>query len=76
VEQTRQTLESFYAARPELRKPVEASAGYTVFTNVNVKVLLLGGGHGYGLAVNQTTRQKTYMQMGQIGAMPPGGGSG
>jgi len=70
VEQTRQTLESFYAARPELRKRVEASAGYAVFTNVNVKVLLLGGGHGYGLAVNQATRQKTFMRMGQIGAGP------
>lgn len=55
VEKTTQTLESFYAARPELRKRVEASAGYAVFTNLNVKLLLLGGGHGYGLAVNRAT---------------------
>jgi lipid-binding SYLF domain-containing protein len=69
-EQTKQTLESFYAARPELRRRVEASAGYAVFTNVNIKVLLLGTGHGYGLAVDRATGKQTYMRMLQLGAGP------
>ena len=70
VEETTKTLDSFYAARPELRKRVEAAAGYAVFTNVNVKVLLLGTGHGYGLAVDQGTKEQTYMRMLQVGAGP------
>ena len=70
VEETTKTLDSFYAARPELRKRVEAAAGYAVFTNVNIKVLLLGTGHGYGLAVDQGTKRQTYMRMLQVGAGP------
>lgn len=64
------TLDSFYAARPELRQRVDGSAGFAVFTNLNVKVLLLGTGHGYGLAVDQATKKRIFMRMLQLGAGP------
>ena len=67
-EQTARTLEQFYEARPQLRQQIASAGGYAVFSTVQVKVLLLGSGHGYGVA--RRGAERTYMRMAQLGAGP------
>jgi lipid-binding SYLF domain-containing protein len=63
-----QTLESLYRARPELRERLPRAAGYGVFSNIGLKVFLLGAGHGYGVVVDNATGSETFMRMAEIGA--------
>ena len=65
-----QTLNQLYASRPDLQRVVERAAGYAVVSNTNVHVLLLGGGQGYGIAVDNRTGQETFMRMATAGAGP------
>jgi lipid-binding SYLF domain-containing protein len=60
-----ETLSSFYQDKPELRQMVKSSVGYAVFSNFSMG-LIPGGGSGYGVLVDNTTGQQTYMQMGQF----------
>jgi lipid-binding SYLF domain-containing protein len=62
------TLAELYASRPDLRRRVEDAAGYAVFSNVNIHVLLLSTGHGYGMAVDNRTGEETFMRMAALGA--------
>jgi len=63
-----QTLDQLYAKYPYARKQVERAAGYAVFSNVNTQVIFFGGGGGYGVAVDNSNGQKTYMRMAQATA--------
>ena len=60
------TLARLYQQRPTARDVIDKSAGYAVFSNVNALYLIVGGGGGYGVAVDQSSRHKTYMKMAQI----------
>lgn len=62
------TLQELYARRPQARRAVEGSAGYAVFSNFGMKILLAGGGKGRGVAVNNATRQETFMRMAEVQA--------
>jgi lipid-binding SYLF domain-containing protein len=64
------TLEQLYYAYPDTRNKVRASAGYAVFDSTNANLLLIGGGSGYGLCVNNGKGSKTYMNMAQFGIGP------
>jgi len=59
------TLARLYAAQPEARGAVQSAAGYAVFSNVGLTVLLVGGGNGYGVVVDNATGRQTYMRMTQ-----------
>ena len=61
-------LTSLYAAQPEARKAVESAAGYAVFSNFGMKILVAGGGHGEDVAVNNKTKAETFMKMAEIQA--------
>ena len=61
-----QTLTQLYVRNPELREKMDSAVGYAVFTNLNVFVLALGGGDGYGVAVDRAGKE-TFMQVGTIG---------
>jgi len=61
-----ETLSKLYSQRPEARDIIAKAAGYAVFSNINAQVLFLGGAGGYGVAVNQTSGDKTYMKMAQV----------
>lgn len=63
-----QTLDQLYAKYPYARKQVQSAAGYAVFSNVNTQVIFFGGGGGYGVAVDNSNGQKTYMRMAQATA--------
>ncbi len=65
---TRQTLSELYASKPEARQLIENSAGYAVFNQINAKVLVVGTGNGYGIAVNKSNGRETYMRMAGLSA--------
>lgn len=48
---------------PEIKKKVKKSPGYGVFSNVNVNVIFVSAGNGYGVVVDNASGKKTYMKM-------------
>jgi len=56
-------LDNMVEKYPEIKKKVKKSPGYGVFSNVNVNVILLSAGNGYGIVVDNATGKKTYMKM-------------
>jgi lipid-binding SYLF domain-containing protein len=51
------------------KKQIKAAAGYGVFSNFGMKILLFGGGSGKGLVVDKGAKKDTFMKMieGQVG---------
>lgn len=64
----RNTLQELYARQPEAKQAVESAAGYAVFSNFGMKILVAGGGTGKGLAVNNKTGQEVFMRMAEVQA--------
>lgn len=64
----RETLTRLYKAQPSARKAVEGAAGYAVFSNLGMKILVAGGGSGSGMAFDNRTRKATYMKMVEVQA--------
>jgi lipid-binding SYLF domain-containing protein len=58
-----QTLADLYKLHPAAQGAVQKSAGYAVFSNMGVNLLVLSTAHGSGLAVNSKTKQETFMKM-------------
>jgi lipid-binding SYLF domain-containing protein len=63
---SRETLARLYKAQPSAQKAVEGAAGYAVFSNFGMKILVAGGGSGSGIAVDNKTRNATYMKMVEV----------
>jgi lipid-binding SYLF domain-containing protein len=61
-----QTLTQLYVRNPQLRETMDNAVGYAVFTNLNMFVLAVGGGDGYGVAVDRAGKE-TFMRVGTIG---------
>jgi len=64
----RETLARLYKSQPRAQAAIAKSAGYAVFSNFGMKLFLAGGGSGSGVAVNNATKQATYMKMVEIQA--------
>jgi lipid-binding SYLF domain-containing protein len=62
------TLRQLYASQPAAKQAVEKAAGYAVFSNFGMKILVAGGGSGEGLAVNRAKRQEIFMRMAEVQA--------
>jgi lipid-binding SYLF domain-containing protein len=62
------TLSRLYKAQPQAKTAVAKAAGYAVFSNFGMKILLAGSGTGKGVAVNNSTKKKTYMKMVEVQA--------
>ena len=58
-----QTLQRLYREKPSTRETVKNAAGYGVFSNANVNVIFVSAGGGYGVVVDNETKQRTYMKM-------------
>jgi len=56
-------LTTLFKAKPSAEQNMPKAAGFAVFTNYGMTVLFLGGGVGKGVAVNNKTKQHTYMNM-------------
>jgi lipid-binding SYLF domain-containing protein len=63
-----QTLEELYRVQPDARNHIQKAAGYAVFSNFGVKILVAGGGSGTGIAVDNKTRKETFMRMAEVQA--------
>lgn len=48
---------------PDIKRKVDNSPGYGVFSQVNVNLLIASTGSGFGMVVNNETGEKTYMKM-------------
>jgi len=62
------TLARLYKAKPSAQAAIRNAAGYAVFNSAGVKILVAGGGRGSGVAVNNGTKQVTYMKMREVQA--------
>jgi SH3 domain-containing YSC84-like protein 1 len=63
-----ETLQQLYKAEPGAEAAVKRAAGYAVFSDRSVKILLAGSGNGVGLAVNNRSGRETFMNMLQLQA--------
>ena len=62
------TLTRLYKAEPNAKSAVDGAAGYAVFSNLGVKILVAGSGNGKGIAVNNKTKNETFMKMLELQA--------
>jgi len=56
-------LSALFKAKPAAMEAMPKAAGFAVFSNYGLTILYLGGGVGKGVAVNNKTKQHTYMRM-------------
>ena len=61
------TLPELYEKKPITREKIQNAAGYGVFSNININLILLSTGNGYGLVHDKATGKDTYMKMGTVG---------
>ena len=62
------TLRRLYKAQPLAQAAVRDSAGYAVFSNTGIKILVAGSGKGRGMAVNNKSKAETFMKMLELQA--------
>jgi lipid-binding SYLF domain-containing protein len=62
----KETLTRLYKAQPNARKAVEGAAGYAVFSNFGMKILVVGSGTGKGVVIDNATKKPTYMKMAEL----------
>ncbi len=62
-----ETLQDLYKLEPTAQPAIQKSAGYAVFNNMGVN-LLLSTARGSGIAVNSKTKQEIFMKMASAGA--------
>ena len=62
------TLQTLYKSEPKSKAAVKHAAGYAVFSDLGVKILLAGSGNGKGIAVNNKTKHETFMKMLEVQA--------
>src|SRR3954452_6608926 len=62
------TLQQLYKAQPKAKTAIAHAAGYAVFSNMGVKILLAGSGKGKGIAVNNKTKKEIFMKMIELQA--------
>ena len=63
-----ETLAKLYSVQPSAKGVIDGAAGYAVFSNFGMKILVAGSGTGKGMAVNNKTKAATYMRMAEIQA--------
>lgn len=63
-----ETLTQLYRRQPAAQDVIKRAAGYAVFSNVGMKVLVAGTGKGQGVAVDNKTGKETFMKMLEVQA--------
>jgi len=61
-----QTLAQLYKTHPAAKDIIANSAGYAVFSDFGFKAIFMGGAGGKGLAVDNATKQETFMKMAEF----------
>jgi lipid-binding SYLF domain-containing protein len=67
VAMAQQSLQQLYEKEPSAKAAIQNAAGYAVFSDMGVKILLAGSGNGQGVAVSKTG-QRTFMKMVELQA--------
>jgi hypothetical protein len=67
-EMARNTIDELYRLQPRSQEALKSAAGYAVFSNFGLKILVGGGGSGNGVAFDREGRNVTYMKMAEIQA--------
>jgi lipid-binding SYLF domain-containing protein len=65
---SRETLDKLEAMKPGSRRAVESAYGHAEFANFGMKILVVGGGSGEGVAVSRSPRTETFMRMAELQA--------
>jgi lipid-binding SYLF domain-containing protein len=60
------TLNELYEIRPETRGRLRQAVGYGVFSNIETKIMFVGGGSGYGVVVDNANGKETFMRMAKL----------
>jgi lipid-binding SYLF domain-containing protein len=76
VEQERQEIRKksqeilgrLYKLQPSAKASIDSAAGYAVFSNFGMKILVAGSGKGKGLAVDNKTKKAVFMKMIELQA--------
>ena len=63
-----QTLAELYKAQPAAKSQIQKAAGYAVFSNFGMKILVAGGGSGRGIVIDNKTKRETFMKMAEVQA--------
>jgi lipid-binding SYLF domain-containing protein len=63
---TAQSLTQLYQNEPAAKGAVANAAGYAVFSDFGFKIMVMGGAGGKGMAVNNATKQETFMKMAEF----------
>jgi lipid-binding SYLF domain-containing protein len=59
-------LSDLYAKTPAAKTEISKAAGYAVFSDFGFKFIFMGGAGGSGVAVNNATKQETFMKMAEF----------
>jgi len=62
-----QTLAELYRIQPFARQQIGKSAGYAVFSNIGIHLILVSAGNGYGVVTDNRTGATHYMKMATAG---------
>ena len=62
-----EVLTELHALKPDIKIQVKSAAGYAVFTNANVNLVLASFGGGLGVVRDNQTGMETFMRMGEVG---------
>lgn len=62
-----ETLQKLFTEKPSTKGEVNGAFGYAAFSNANINLILASMGGGYGVAVKNSTGERTYMKMGSGG---------
>lgn len=65
-----ETLERLFKAHPKAREEIRKAVGYAVFDASQSNIILLVTGHGIGVAVDNGSKQETFMRMARLGTGP------
>ncbi len=66
-QQSDEMLTQLYTLNPALKSALKEAAGYATFKQVSVNLLMLATANGYGVVVDNKTKQETFMRMGSLG---------
>lgn len=65
-----ETLAALYKGKPEAQAKINKAAGYAVFDNAGIHLLLLSTSRGNGVAVDNSAKKNVFMKMKTVGAGP------
>ena len=60
------TLADLYQLEPEAKEKIDRSVGYAIMKGKITKVPMVGAGSGYGVAIDNKTADKTYLQITEL----------